>query len=468
MIIDILAAISKKLPGIAVATSPPPLKEKMMWTFAALIIFFAMYNIPLFGTEHVASFDFLQMITASRIGTLLTTGIGPIVMASIFLQLFVGAKIINLDLKNPSDKQKFHEAQKTLAIVIALIEAAMFVQFGVGGLRISDAWGMILPILVILQITFGSVALLYLDEIISKYGIGSGISIFIAAGVSFAIIGGLVGTIIFGNNGVVSALTEGGAEGIPLALLAFLPFIFTIIIFFGVAYAESVKVEIQIAHERIRGITPKLPLKLFYVSNIPVIFASALLMNMGAVGMFLDDVAKNPVTIPFTQIDISFILPYIQEAVWLIRPIWYQGTFTNFSIMVNNVTPYLGIPEWVHAITYILFLSLVSIVFGIFWAETSGLDAKSVANQLNSSNIQVPGYRRDPRLIETVLERHIFPLTVLGSFLVGLLAGIADLTGALGTGTGILLTVGILARMYEQLKQMKAFEMYPSIGKLMG
>jgi preprotein translocase subunit SecY len=136
--------------------------------------------------------------------------------------------------------------------------------------------------------------------------------------------------------------------------------------------------------------------------------------------------------------------------------------------MVNNVTPYLGIPEWVHAITYILFLSLVSIVFGIFWAETSGLDAKSVANQLNSSNIQVPGYRRDPRLIETVLERHIFPLTVLGSFLVGLLAGIADLTGALGTGTGILLTVGILARMYEQLKQMKAFEMYPSIGKLMG
>ncbi len=466
MIIEILASISRKLPGVEIAKSPPALKEKIIWTCVALAIFFAMYNIPLFGTENIASFDFLQMITASRIGTLLTTGIGPIVMASIFLQLFVGAKIINLDLKNPSDKQKFHEAQKTLAIVIALIEAALYVYFGVGGLKVSDVWGMALPIIVILQITFGSVALLYLDEIISKYGIGSGISVFIAAGVSFSIVGGLFGTIIFGDSGVVAALTEGGADGIPNALLAFLPFAFTILIFLLVAYAESIKVEIQIAHERIRGITPKLPLKFFYVSNIPVIFASALLMNMGAVGLFLDDVAKNPVTIPFTQIDISFIMPYLQEAVWLIRPIWYQGTFTNFSIMANNVTPYLGIPEWVHAVTYILFLSLVSVVFGIFWAETSGLDAKSVANQLNSSNIQVPGYRRDPRLIETVLERHIFPLTVLGSFSVGLLAGVADLTGALGTGTGILLTVGILARMYEQLKQMRAFELYPSVGKL--
>ena len=71
-------------------------------------------------------------------------------------------------------------------------------------------------------------------------------------------------------------------------------------------------------------------------------------------------------------------------------------------------------------------------------------------------------------MLETILNKHIFPLTVLGSFCVGLLAGVADLTGALGTGTGILLSVGILYRMYEQLEQMQAFDMYPSLNKFFG
>ena len=57
---------------------------------------------------------------------------------------------------------------------------------------------------------------------------------------------------------------------------------------------------------------------------------------------------------------------------------------------------------------------------------------------------------------------------MIGSFTVGLLAGFADLTGALGTGTGILLTVGILHKMYEDLEKQKIFEMYPSITSFMG
>ncbi|MBI2079517.1 hypothetical protein HYT84_02035 [Candidatus Micrarchaeota archaeon] len=94
------------------------------------------------------------------------------------------------------------------------------------------------------------------------------------------------------------------------------------------------------------------------------------------------------------------------------------------------------------------------------------MDAKNVANQLSNSGVQIPGFRRDPRMLETILNKHILPLTVLGSFSVGLLAGIADLTGALGTGTGILLTVGILYKLYEQMEQMKIFDLYPSIGDM--
>ena len=130
------------------------------------------------------------------------------------------------------------------------------------------------------------------------------------------------------------------------------------------------------------------------------------------------------------------------------------------------VSPIFGIPEWAHAAIYILFLSVVSILFGLFWVETSNMDARSVAGQLGNSGLQIPGFRRDPRMLEGILNKHILPLTVLGSFSVGLLAGLADLTGALGTGTGILLTVGILYRVYEQMEQMKMFDLYPSLGKM--
>jgi preprotein translocase subunit SecY len=45
---------------------------------------------------------------------------------------------------------------------------------------------------------------------------------------------------------------------------------------------------------------------------------------------------------------------------------------------------------------------------------------------------------------------------------------LADLTGALGTGTGILLTVGIVYRMYEELAAEQAFEMMPGLRGILG
>jgi preprotein translocase subunit SecY len=66
-------------------------------------------------------------------------------------------------------------------------------------------------------------------------------------------------------------------------------------------------------------------------------------------------------------------------------------------------------------------------------------------------------------MLESILNKYIFPLTVLGAVSVGLLAGMADLTGALGSGTGILLTVGILYRMYEQMEQQQMFDVMPAL-----
>ncbi len=467
---DIVHSLASYLPEIKSPSMPPTGKERLGWTGIALVLFFVMYNTTCFGAIHqTGGLDFLQTITASNIGSLLTAGIGPIVFASIFLQLFNGAGIINLDMKKKEDKQKFLETQKILAITLAFIEGVVFVATGRipidAGIGISPD---ILAFLVIMQIALGSIVILYLDEIMTKYGIGSGVSLFIAAGVSFAIVSGLIG-LIFGPAGVVELMAEGGAEALPNALLAIAPFIFTALVFLIVVYAEGIKVEIPIAFERVRGLVPKLPLKYFYVSNIPVIFASALILNIQ-----LFSTALQGQSFEVGGFDVVKAIGYVDAngrlsdgLLYLFTPIYVGGgTRAHWDFMTNAVTPVFGIPEWVHAIVYIIVLSLFSLLFGLFWVETSNMDAKSVANQLTGSRLQIPGFRRDPRMLESILNKHIFPLTVLGSLSVGLLAGIADLTGALGTGTGILLTVGILHRMYEQMEQQQMFELMPALKSL--
>ncbi len=497
MIIDAIHSLSRFLPEIKPPEQPPGTKERLMWTGIALILFFMMYETTCLGVQSkMAGVDFLQTITASKIGSLLTAGIGPIVLASIFLQLFVGAGLIKLNIREKADKQKFLETQKVLAILLALAEGLIFVitgrtiidplfpGLGESVMTLADGSQVLhapfTMLLVVLQIAMGSVLILFLDEIVSKYGIGSGISLFIAAGVSLSVVVGLV-AIVFGPSGVVSIMSGGDAEAIKNSVMALLPFGFTILVFLAVAFAESVKVEIPIAFERVRGMVPKLPLKFFYVSNIPVIFASALIINVQLLaGSALVDVYWNKATGAETPGSTNGIFPYIGYVsmdgqlhdgfLYFLTPIYGMGRSTDqqWTFLSSAVTPLFRIPEWVHAIAYLITLSVVSVLFGMFWVEIANMDAKNVASQLSASGLQIPGFRRDPRMLETILNKHIFPLTVMGSFCVGLLAAAADLTGALGTGTGILLTVGILHRMYEQLEQMNAFETFPALRKLAG
>lgn len=469
-LIDLFVSVAKVLPEVKVPARPVSIKEKIMWTIAALVIFFIMYNVSAFGVkQQKGSTDFLQVITASNIGSLLTVGIGPIVLASIFLQLFKGAGLVNFDFSKTEERRKFHEVQKVLAIILAFVESAIFVY---SGKTILIDQSIFIFAIVIIQIAFSAIILFYLDEVISRYGIGSGVSLFIAAGVSFTIIGHL-SMLIFGENGVIATLIGGGADAIPSAILVLLPFVFTLIVFYIVVYAEGMKVEIPIAHKSAKGIINSLPFKFFYVSNIPVIFASALLLNVQLFGGQLVG-ALESLNLMVGEYNAAHFLGVAGQdnmlndgLLYLITPIYAsQGTMAHLTFLTVQTTQTFGIPEWVHALIYVIFLMLSSILFGVFWAETSGMTAKSVAEQIEKSSLQIPGYRRDPRNVEKVLSRHITPLIIASSAAVGLLAGIADLTGALGTGTGILLTVGILYKMYEEFDKLKVFDIYPQMSKL--
>jgi preprotein translocase subunit SecY len=485
--LEIFKPLIRLLPEVKKPARSPALNQKLLWTVAGLILFFVMYHIYPIGVQQTTNpqVELMQIIFASKVGSLITAGIGPIVLASIFLQLFAGAKLINVDMRDPHHKELFSGTQKLLAIALSFIESGMYVLTAyvgvapVGGLGLAEVQA-----LAVLQLAMGSIILLYMDEVISKYGIGSGISLFIAAGVSLAVVQGTIG---LGGQGLlptaIAAINNGGADAIPNAILAFLPLAFTALVFAASVYAEGIKVEIPLAFERARGFGGRFPIKFLYVSNLPVILASALMLNLQ---FFSGQIFKNAVFV-LGNVNIFQTLAVVNQAtgrvegglIYLITPSFPSPLFIGgYQVYVNYLltsstqlaVPFLGtlaIPETLHMLTYVVFYIVLCVIFGKFWIETTGMDSQTVAQQLQKSGLQIPGYRRDERMISMVLDKYIPTITVLGSAFVGMLAAFADLTGALGSGTGILLTVGILYRFYEQLSTERMFELYPDLKKFM-
>jgi len=499
--LEIFAPIIKLLPEVQKPARSPTLNQKLIWTLGGLVLFFVLYHIYPIGVVVIenAQLELMQVVFASKIGSLLTAGIGPIVLASIFLQLFVGAKILNVDMRDPHQKQLFSGTQKLLAIVLSFFEAGVYVMTGAvlvtgspgAGTDSVALFGSLLAtqLFVTLQLALGSILLLYMDEVISKYGIGSGISLFIAAGVSLAVVQGTIGSNGYGLlPNAVAAINNGGAEAIPNAILAFLPLVFTFIVFLASVYAEGMKVEIPLSFDKARGFGGRFPIKFLYVSNLPVILASALLFNFRLWARMFNGLNLNIGGVNIFQTLATFSSESAASTgypsgglFYLITPSFPNpldpvvGGYTGYVnyLLTHSTTlilPFINsvqVPEVAHIALYVLMYVALCIVFGKFWIETTSMDSKSVAGQLQSSGMQVPGYRRDPRVIEKVLDRYIPTITVLGSAFVGILASFADLTGALGTGTGILLTVGILYRFYDQLQNERMFELYPNLKNLL-
>src|SRR3990172_11393255 len=114
-----IADIGNKLPSVIKPEHKLTLREKLTWTFAILVFFYILGSITVWGINPsaVSQFEFLEIVFGSKFGSILTLGIGPIVTASIILQLLIGSKIIRWNLQDSADKAKFMGTQKILAIL---------------------------------------------------------------------------------------------------------------------------------------------------------------------------------------------------------------------------------------------------------------------------------------------------------------------------------------------------------------
>ena len=445
-------------------------KEKLKWTLIVLVIFFILGVLPLFGlgTNQLERFEFFSVILGAEFGSLISLGIGPIVTASIVLQLLNGSGILKLDLTKPEGKKTFQGLQKLLAIFFIVFEAIIFVLMGglspEAGFIGTPVYGQ-LQFILIFQLFLGGIMILFMDEVVSKWGFGSGIGLFIAAGVSKGILvqafnwlpgpGGIAGLTY--SAGAVPALFQSLSAGDPItAGIMFAALLFTAIVFVMVVFAQAMKVEIPLSFGMVRGHGVRWPLSFFYTSVIPVILVSALIANFQLLGSFLDNRG-----IPLLGTFNDLGQPSSGFIFW-VQPI------NLVELIIQQGTMFIGFAPYLQALFYILFLMVGAMVFGMFWVQTAGMDARSQAKQMMSSGLQIPGFRRDERVLERLLSRYIWPLTIMGGLSVGFLAGFADVTGTLSSGTGILLAVMIVFKLYEEISKQHMMDMNPMMRRFMG
>ncbi len=504
-----------RMPAVKKPDKHVHFRRKLMWTALILITYLAMTNVMIYGLDAARTMDLFaqfRAIFAGASGSFVHLGISPIVNASIMLQLFQGADIINLDLKDDEDKALYQNTQKFLVIIMIFVQAVPqtfgYLQPATGlvdGLDgVLAGQGLLLARLIIVsQIALGGYILFLMDEVISKWGIGSGVSLFIVAGVSQGIftgtfnwlpapggdspvpVGAIPKTIHILQNSSMAELSQGGFESLLLSPPnPLIGLVSTIIIFLIVAYAEASRIELPISHSRARGARGRYPIKLIYASVLPVILVAALLANINLFAMLF---YTNPSFQNFPLVGgqwwIGMYLPGSTEPIaggaWYISNI--NGLQEWFLPLVSDKYSYLLSPEGVdwsysklqviaRVIGHFTFMTVACVLFANFWVKTTNMDAESVAEQIQESGMQIPGFRRDPRRLKKVLERYIPTITSFSGIFMGSLAAGSNMLGSVGNTTGIslFLAVSILTQLYEQMGKEQMMEMHPMLRDFFG
>jgi protein transport protein SEC61 subunit alpha len=392
---------------------------------------------------------------ASNRGTLMELGISPIVTSGLVMQLLAGSKIITVDQGVKEDRALFQGAQKLFGIVITVGEAVAYVLSGMYG-NIHDL-GAGNAILIILQLFFAGIIVIILDELLQKgYGLGSGISLFIATNICENIIwkafspttintgrgtefeGAVIALfhLLITRSDKVLALKEAFyRQNLPnLTNLLATVFVFVVVIYF-----QGFRVDLPVKYQKYRGQQGSYPIKLFYTSNIPIILQTALVSNLYFFSQLL--YKRYPSNI------LVHLLGRWQEV---------EGMgMGSQSIPVGGLAYYVSPPtslaeiiyDPIHALFYIVFILASCALFSKTWIEVSGSSPRDVAKQLRDQDMVIRGFRE--KSVITVLNRYIPTAAAFGGMCIGALTVLADFMGAIGSGTGILLAVTIIFQYFE-------------------
>lgn len=455
------------LPEVQMPDRKIPFRERVLWTVVVLFIFLVCCQIPIYGVQTTRSSDpfyWMRVLLASNRGTLMELGISPIVTSGLVMQLLAGSRIIEVNQSVKEDRALFQGAQKLFGIVITLGEAFAYVISGMYGPISTIGYGNAL--LIIFQLFAAGLVVIMLDELLTKgYGLGSGISLFIATNSCETIVwkafspttintgrgtefeGAIIAFfhLLITRSDKARALTEAFyRQNLPNIsnLIA------TVLVFLVVIYFQGWRVDLQIKYQKYRGQQANYPIKLFYTSNMPIILQTALVSN----------------------------LYFISQLLWKRYPtnilVRLLGTWAEVegsrgsSIPVAGLAYYISPPHTFmemitdpfHTVFYVVFVLASCALFSKTWIEVSGSSARDVARQLRDQQIVIKGHRDSSTI--THLNRYIPTAAAFGGMCIGALTILADFLGAIGSGTGILLAVTIIYQYYEMFaKESESLEL---------
>jgi preprotein translocase subunit SecY len=470
-LIEVTASVGRLVPEVVKPERKPHLTERLIWTAVALIIYLIMGYIDLFGISKQTADPLRQMrvLIGGARGSLAELGIGPIVTGGLILQLLAGTGFISYDQSSPEDRELFAASNKAFALLFSVAMAALYA-FGntYGTLDLTTR------VVVFAQLLFAGIVILMLDELLQKgWGIGSGISLFILAGVAREMTWSLFSPIpmsdSFADGAVIAFVQATLASKLTPAMLFVrspdhsLPTVSGIFVTLAllaiVVYLENVSIQVPVSSARARGFSGNYPIKLLFVSTLPIILVAAVFANLTLVSYFVQG-NKQIASIGFMNVTLGGIIGQVNAT---------SGRALNglvyYTSAPRNITETMADP--VRSLIYMLVMVGFCIVFSILWVYTAGMDPRSIAQQLMDAGAVVPGFRAANKPLESIISDYLGVVTVVGGALVGLLASLGDMFGAFGSGTGLLLCVGIVISLYEDIAREQITQLYPRLGRIL-
>jgi preprotein translocase subunit SecY len=402
----------------------PDIRRRILFVLAILIVFRFLATVPVPGVDRsqleqfLASnllFNFLDLLSGGGLSNFSVVGLGvnPYINASIIMQLMTGVvpSLQALQREGEYGRNKINQYTRYLSVPMAVLQAYGFLALLNANQVLTGTFGISSfdTITQIVTLTAGSIALMWLGELITEKGIGNG--------VSFIIFAGIVSR--------APAAVTGMAANPDVAAIA----IFAIIAIVAVTviiYIQEGQRRIPIQYaSRVRGRRMYqggqtfLPLRVNQAGVIPIIFAISILLFPTQIASY------------FTSSEV----PVVRDVA--------LGIVSFF----NPSSP-----------VYVILYFLLTVGFTYFYTAFT-FKPDDTAEQLRKNGGFIPGIRPG-RPTQDYLAKVVFRITIAGALFLGIVAvapqvaGIAfpDLAAVALGGTGLLIVVSVVVETMKQIE----------------